>query len=40
MFGVPEMADEGLAVLVSRCTPPDPQMLSSLELLVCIKLLR
>ncbi|XP_030214641.1 uncharacterized protein LOC115545513 isoform X2 [Gadus morhua] len=29
-----EMPDDGLAVLVSRCTPPDPQMLSSLELLM------
>ncbi|CAL8249808.1 unnamed protein product [Boreogadus saida] len=29
-----EMSDEGLAVLVSSCTPPDSQMLGSLELLV------
>ncbi|CAL8354577.1 unnamed protein product [Arctogadus glacialis] len=29
-----EMSDDGLAVLVSRCTPPDPQMLRSLELLM------
>ncbi|CAL8299669.1 uncharacterized protein LOC115545537 [Gadus morhua] len=29
-----EMPDDGLAVLVSSCTPPDPKMLRSLELLM------